>query len=398
MDLTYSAEERAFQAEVRAFVENEFPAELKHKIANSEVVERDDYVKWHKILHAKGWVAPAWPTEIGGCGWNVMQRHIFSEELARVGAPRVMPFGVSMVGPVIANFGNAEQKAKYLPPILSCDDWWCQGYSEPGAGSDLASLSTKAVRDGDHYIVNGTKTWTSFAHYANKMFCLVRTDPEVKPQEGISFLLIDMEQPGVEVTPIVTLSGGNDVNTVFLTDVKVPVEDLVGEKIKGWTYAKFLLGNERFGIAGVAASKARVEKLKNIAETERQDGQRLIDDSAFSNKIADMETQLMALEYTERRYLMEVAGGGEVGAKPSLLKIRGTDIQQDVSEMLSQAVGYYAHPFTVSMTEKRSNLPPVGPRYAQSAALNYFDMRKTSIYGGSNEIQRGIMAKMVLGL
>jgi alkylation response protein AidB-like acyl-CoA dehydrogenase len=398
MDLTYSAEERAFQAEVRAFVENEFPAELKHKIANSEVVERDDYVKWHKILHAKGWVAPAWPTEIGGCGWNVMQRHIFSEELARVGAPRVMPFGVSMVGPVIANFGNAEQKAKYLPPILSCDDWWCQGYSEPGAGSDLASLSTKAVRDGDHYIVNGTKTWTSFAHYANKMFCLVRTDPEVKPQEGISFLLIDMEQPGVEVTPIVTLSGGNDVNTVFLTDVKVPVEDLVGEENKGWTYAKFLLGNERFGIAGVAASKARVEKLKNIAETERQDGQRLIDDSAFSNKIADMETQLMALEYTERRYLMEVAGGGEVGAKPSLLKIRGTDIQQDVSEMLSQAVGYYAHPFTVSMTEKRSNLPPVGPRYAQSAALNYFDMRKTSIYGGSNEIQRGIMAKMVLGL
>jgi len=398
MDLTYSDEERAFQAEVRAFVENDFPAELKHKIANSEVIERDDYVKWHKILYAKGWVAPAWPTEIGGCGWNVMQRHIFSEELARVGAPRVMPFGVSMVGPVIANFGNAAQKEKYLPRILSCDDWWCQGYSEPGAGSDLASLSTKAVRDGDHYIVNGTKTWTSFAHYANKMFCLVRTDPEVKPQEGISFLLIDMDQPGVEVTPIVTLSGGNDVNTVFLTDVKVPVEDLVGEENKGWTYAKFLLGNERFGIAGVAASKARVEKLKNIAETERQDGQRLIDDSAFSNKIADMETQLMALEYTERRYLMEVANAGEVGAKPSLLKIRGTDIQQDVSEMLSQAVGYYAHPLTVSMTEKRSNLPPVGPQYAQSAALNYFDMRKTSIYGGSNEIQRGIMAKMVLGL
>ncbi len=398
MDLTYSDEERAFQAEVRNFVEEKFPAELRYKVANSEVMDRDDYVKWHKILYEQGWVAPAWPKEIGGCGWNVMQRHIFGEELARVGAPRVMPFGVSMVGPVIANFGSQEQKDKYLPRILSCEDWWCQGYSEPGAGSDLANLSTKAELNGDHYVVNGTKTWTSFAHYANKMFCLVRTDPDVKPQAGITFLLIDMDQPGVEVHPIITMDGGNDVNTVFLTDVKVPVEDRVGEENKGWTYAKFLLGNERFGIAGVAGSKAKVERLKQIAGMESVSGKSLIEEDAFAEKIADIETQLAALEYTERRYLMEVAGGGEVGAKPSLLKIRGTDIQQDLTELLMQAVGYYANPFTISMSDKGSNQPPVGPDYAAGYAPNYFNYRKASIYGGSNEIQRGIMAKMVLGL
>ena len=398
MDLTYSDEERAFQAEVRAFIEEKFPAELSYKIANNEVMLREDFVKWHKILFEKGWVAPAWPKEIGGCGWNVMQRHIFGEELARVGAPRVMPFGVSMVGPVIANFGSEAQKEKYLPRILSCDDWWCQGYSEPGAGSDLASLTTKAVREGDHYIVNGTKTWTSFAHYANMLFCLARTDPDGKPQESISFLLIDMDQPGVEVHPIVTMDGGNDVNTVFLTDVKVPVEDLVGEENMGWTYAKFLLGNERFGIAGVAGSKAKVEKLKKIAASENASGTCLLEQEEFAQKIADIETQLTALEYTERRYLMEVSDGGQVGAKPSLLKIRGTDIQQDLTELLMQAIGYYAQPFTISMSEKRSNQPPVGPEYGASLAPTYFNWRKASIYGGSNEIQRGIMAKMVLGL
>ncbi len=398
MDLTYADEELAFQQEVRTFIEEKFPTELKNKLANSQTMERDDYVNWHKILYQQGWVAPAWPKEIGGCGWNVMQRHIFSEELARVGAPRVMPFGVSMVGPVIANFGSEEQKEKYLPRILSCDDWWCQGYSEPGAGSDLANLCTKAVRDGDHYIINGTKTWTSFAHYANKIFVLARTDPDSKPQESISFFLVDMDQPGVDVTPIITIDGGNDVNTVFLTDVKVSVEDMVGEENKGWTYAKFLLGNERFGIAGVAASKAKVARVKKIAESESASGGRLIDDNTFANKIADMETQLAALEYTERRYLMEVAGGGQVGAKPSLLKIRGTDIQQDLTEMLMQAVGYYAHPYTVSMSDKGSNQAPIGANYAAAAAPNYFNMRKASIYGGTNEIQRGIMAKAVLGL
>ncbi len=398
MDLSYSEADRAFQAEVRDFIETSFPPELKAKIANSEVMERDDYVRWHKILYQQGWVAPAWKKEHGGCEWSVVQRHIFGEELARVGAPRVMPFGVSMVGPVIANFGSEEQKAHYLPRILSCEDWWCQGYSEPGAGSDLANLSCKAVREGDHYIVNGTKTWTSFAHYANKIFCLVRTDAEAKAQESISFLLIDMDQPGIEVHPIVTMDGGNDVNTVFLTDVKVPVSDRVGEENRGWTYAKFLLGNERFGIAGVAASKMRVSRLKEIARSEASDGARLIDDDAFASRIADLECQLWALEYTETRYLMEVAGGGQVGAKPSLLKIRGTDIQQDLTEMLMQAMAYYAHPFTVSMSEKRSNQPPVGPDYAASRAPTYFSFRKASIYGGSNEIQRNIMAKMVLGL
>ena len=397
MDLQFTAEESDFKAQVRAFLATAYAGDIKAKAAEGRPFERDDYLSWHKAVYAQGWVAPGWPEEVGGTGWSAVERYIFEEELARANAPRLMPFGLKMVGPVIYTFGTAEQKQKYLPRILSGEDWWCQGYSEPGAGSDLASLSTRAVLDGDHYIVNGAKTWTSFAHYANKMFCLVRTDPEAKPQQGISFLLIDMAQPGVEVRPIVTMDGGQDVNMVYLSDVKVPLDMRIGEENKGWTYAKFLLGHERLGIAAVGRSKQRIRRLKEIAALESDgDGTRLIDQRGFSEQLAEIEIQLKCVEYTELRYLM--AAGAAPGPEASLLKIAGTDIQQDITELAMQAVGYYALPYTSPAHRLASNEPPVGPDYAPALAPTYVNWRKSSIYGGSNEIQRNIIAKMVLGL
>lgn len=396
MDLSFSPEENAFRDEVRDFIEKNYPAELKGKTRGSADLGREDYLKWHKILAAKGWVAPSWPEEWGGTDWTITQKYIFQEELAAHDTMPLLPFGLSMVAPVIYTFGSQEQKSRFLPRIYNGDDWWCQGYSEPGAGSDLASLRTKAVRDADHYVVNGSKTWTTLAQHADWMFCLVRTDPTVKPQEGISFLLVDMSSPGITVRPIITMEGGHEVNEVFLEDVRVPVENRVGEENKGWTYAKVLLGHERTGIAGVARSKRQIERLKQIAGAELVDGSPLIGDHDFERKLGEVEVDLLSLEYTELRTLAAMSQGGHPGPESSILKIKGTEIQQRITELLTEAVGYYAAPRFRDI-EPDSNFP-VGPDYAPGLADSYFNMRKASIYGGSNEIQRNIIAKAVLGL
>lgn len=398
MDLQFSAEQRAFQEEVRLFVKENLPEDIRHKVKYGLNLGKDDYVRWQNLLSSKGWLAPHWPVEYGGTELSSVERYILKEELAKGDAPGVFPMGVSFVGPVIYTFGSDAQKKYYLPRILDNSDWWCQGYSEPGSGSDLASLQTKAVRDGDDYIVNGQKTWTTYAQYADMMFCLVRTDSDVKIQEGISFLLIDMNSPGVEVQPIVTIDGGREVNSVFLTDVRVPVKNRVGEENKGWTYAKFLLGNERTGTAGVAASKGQLEKLKEIASKERAGGRFLIEDPDFKRDIAEVEIELTALEFTDLRFLIAASKGNAPGAEASLLKLRGTEIQQRISELLVKAMGYYAMPHVPESLEYGWNEEPIGAEYAPSLAPGYFNKRKTSIYGGTNEIQRNILAKMVLGL
>ncbi len=398
MDLEFSDEYRAFQQDVRGFLDENLPEDIREKVTRGLRLERDDYVRWQNILSAKGWLVPGWPVEHGGTGWSAVERYIFDEENGRAGAPNVVPFGTRFVGPVIYTYGSEAQKNYYLPRILNNDDWWCQGYSEPGAGSDLASLQTRAVRDGDRYIVNGTKTWTTMAQWANMMFCLVRTSNEGKKQEGISFLLVDMNQPGVDVKPIMTIDGGQEINMVHMTDVEVPISDLVGEENMGWTYAKFLLQHERTGTAGIGNSKAQVQRLKKIAAQEKSGGIYLIDDPDFRRQVAELEIDLQALEYTDLRYLMQTVAGKPPGAESSLLKLRGTEIQQRISELLMQAVGYYAIPFVPEALEYGWNEDPIGPEGAAPLAPAYFNRRKTTIYGGTNEIQRNIIAKMVLGL
>ncbi|MHA7859589.1 MAG: acyl-CoA dehydrogenase family protein [Henriciella sp.] len=398
MNLEFSPEEIAFRAEVRAFIEENYPEELK-EIGSREDLTRDQFLAWHKVLGKKGWAAPAWPEKYGGTGWTSTQRYIWSEENARVDAMMPLPFGVSMVAPVIYTFGNEEQKERYLPKILSGEEWWCQGYSEPGSGSDLASLKTTAVRDGDHYVINGQKTWTTLAQHADWGFFLCRTDPTAsKPQEGISFILVDMNTPGIEVRPIITIDGGHEVNEVWLTDVRVPVENRVGEENQGWTYAKFLLAHERSGIAGVARSKRGVERLRNIASTELIDGEPLIKDDSFARKISQLEIDLTALEFTELRTLARESEGKGPGPESSILKVKGTEIQQRLTELTLEAVGTYGAPDFRGFPEDGSNEFPIGPDYAHHAGPNYFNFRKTSIYGGSNEIQRNIITKMILGL
>ena len=397
MDLEFTDELRDFQREVRAFIEERLPADIRTKVERFLALGKDDYLRWQDILAERGWLVYSWPVEHGGTGWSPVQGYIFEEEMGRARAPRIMPFGPKMVGPVICTFGSDAQKAKYLPAIAANETWWCQGYSEPDAGSDLASLRTRAVRDGDHYVVNGTKTWTTAAHWADMMFCLVRTDTGVKPQEGISFLLVDMRDPGVEVRPIVTMDGGREINTVYLTDVKVPVENRVGEENKGWTYAKFLLGHERFGIARLSESKARLAYLGEIARNHRVGGTLLADDTDFVRSVAETEIELTALEFTELRALMNAEQGEAPGVEANMLKIRGTEVQQKISEMLMKAMGWYALPHVPEAMEYGWNEAPIGPEYASGLAPAYFNMRKTTIYGGTNEIQRNIIARMVLG-
>ncbi len=398
MNLEFSPEEIAFRQEVRTFIEENYPDELKG-FGSREDLSRDQFLAWHKVLGKKGWSAPAWPEQYGGTGWTSTQRYIWSEENARVDAMMPLPFGVSMVGPVIYTFGNEEQKARYLPKILSGEEWWCQGYSEPGAGSDLASLKTTAVRDGDHYVINGQKTWTTLAQHADWGFFLCRTDPNAaKHQEGISFILVDMNTPGIEVRPIITIEGGHEVNEVWLTDVRVPVENRIGEENQGWTYAKFLLAHERSGIAGVARSKRGIERLRDIASTEILDGEPLIKDDSFARKISQLEIDLTALEFTELRTLARESAGKGPGPESSILKVKGTEIQQRLTELTLEAVGSYGAPDYRGFPEDGSNEFPIGPDYAHHSAPSYFNMRKTSIYGGSNEIQRNIITKMILGL
>jgi len=397
MQLEFSPEEIAFQQEVRTFIAENYPENLRSVQDEGHDLSKEDFLSWHRILAKKGWIAPAWPVEYGGTGWTATQRFIWSEELAAADCVGTMPFGLSMVGPVIYTFGTPEQKAQFLPGILSGDDWWCQGYSEPGAGSDLASLRTKAVRDGDHYVVNGQKTWTTMAQYADWGFFLVRTDSDAKAQEGISFLLINMKTPGITVRPIITLGGEHEVNEVWLEDVRVPVANRIYEENKGWTCAKFLLAHERTGIAAVARSKRGVEKIKSIARTE-QDGDRpLIANPFFKRKISELEIDLTALEFTELRSLAGEAAGKGPGPESSLLKIKGSEIQQRITELALEAVGHYGAPYFRGFGEG-DNEHPIGPDYAHRAAPTYFNTRKTTIYGGSNEIQRNIIAKMVLGI
>ena len=397
MDLEFTPEELAFRDEVRDFIEKNYPVQLREKKTRSEF-SKEDFLSWHRILAEKGWVAPSWPTEHGGTDWTPAQKYIWNEENGRAGTVGVLPFGVQMVAPVIYTFGSEEQKAKYLPRIYSGEDWWCQGYSEPGSGSDLASLKTKAVREGDHYIVNGSKTWTTLAQHADWIFCLVRTDSDAKAQEGISFLLIDMNTPGIEVRPIITIDGSHEVNEVFLTDVKVPVENRIGEENKGWTYAKYLLGHERSGIAAVSRSKKQIDRLKDIARGESFGTASLFDDDSFKLKLSELEVDLTALEFTELRTLASENAGKGPGPESSILKIKGTEIQQRITELTIEAVGHYAQPNLRDMDFSNLNEFPVGPEHADGTAATYFNTRKTSIYGGSNEIQRNIIAKMVLGL
>ncbi|PJE35570.1 pimeloyl-CoA dehydrogenase large subunit [Pseudooceanicola lipolyticus] len=395
MDLNYTAEETAFREEVRAFLQEKLPRDLAQKVRQRKELTKADMEGWHATLNQKGWLAPNWPKEYGGAEWNAVQKHIFEEECARAGAPRIVPFGLSMLAPVLIKFGSQQQKDHYLPRILNGDDWWCQGYSEPGAGSDLASLKTRAVREGDHYIVNGQKTWTTLGQHANMIFCLVRTDPEVKQQEGISFLLIDMNSPGIEVRPIILLDGVHEVNEVFFDNVKVPVENLVGEENKGWTYAKYLLTHERTGIAGVGFSQAGLESVKRIARAESANGRPLIENPHFAARLARAEIDLMALATSNLRIISQAAAGQAPGVESSMLKVKGTIIRQEINDLARRAVGPYAMPFPSESVEGDND--PVGPEYAGPVAAGYFNNRKLSIFGGSNEIQRGIIAKMKMG-
>lgn len=398
MDLNFTAEENAFRAEVRAFMRDKLPAHIRHKVTNGLRLHREDHVLWQRTLHERGWGGVSWPKEFGGTGWTPVQQYIFEEEAAAAGGPRLIPFGLKMVAPVIMAFGNKTQQDRYLPKILSAEEWWCQGYSEPGSGSDLASLKTRAERRGDHYVVNGQKTWTTYAQYADWIFCLVRTDTAVKAQQGISFILINMKSPGVTVRPIELLDGTFEVNEVWLENVQVPVENRVGEENKGWTYAKFLLGHERTNIAGVGIAKRELRRLKQIAASQKKNGRPLIEDPRFAAKIAEIEIDLMGLEITNLRVLSAEAEKRAPGPEASILKIRGTEIQQAITELLVQAAGPAALPFVAEVMESGYTPGIDSPSYATTYAANYFNMRKLSIFGGANEIQKNIIAQNILQL
>lgn len=389
MDIQFKPEDLAFRDEVRAFLEEKLTPEFKSAVVGGHI-DKDAIVAWQKILYEKGWIAPNWPQKYGGTGWNITQKYIFENECAEAGAPAVVPFGLKMVGPVIYKFGNDEQKARFLPDILQSNVWWCQGYSEPGAGSDLAALKTKAELDGDHYVVNGQKIWTTYAQHADWIFCLVRTDANAKKQEGISFLLIDMKTPGITVRKIDSIDNQHSLNEVFFDNVRVPVANRIGEENQGWTYAKYLLTHERTAIAGVPQSKKAIQSLKDMAAKEMSGGRPLLEDPVFCAKLAKIEVDLMALEFTELRAIASLASGAAPGPESSILKIRGTEIQQALSELAVEVCGHYAHALNVGM--------PIGNDYAWGVSAKYLYGRAATIYGGSNEVQKNIIAKAVLGL
>ncbi len=402
MDLNLSPEETAFRDEIRAFIKAEFSPETQQKMILGREIGKQDFVEWQHKLYAKGWATPHWPVEYGGCGWGPVQEYIFINELEQAPAPSPLPFNVSMVGPVIATFGNAAQKKKFLPGTASLDIWWCQGFSEPGAGSDLAGLKTTARREGDFYIINGQKTWTTLAQYADWIFVLARTNPQAeKKQMGISFILVDMKTPGVTVRPIQLIDGGHEVNEVWFDEVKVPAENLVGQENRGWDYAKFLLGNERMGIARVGITKQRLRRIRELAKLERYGDHPLLEEAWFREKLTAVEIELKALEITQLRVVAEARKRGRHGEpdpNSSILKIKGSELQQVATELMMDVVGPFVMPFGSSMDdEDRTNEPPIGPDYAAAAAPSYFNNRKVSIYGGSNEIQRNIIAKAILG-
>ena len=397
MDLTYSDQHETFRQDLRSFLDERLPKQIADRVRLGQRLTKEDYEQWQAILQERNWLAGHWPKEYGGSDWDPVERHIFEEETARAHAPRLVPFGLAMLGPVLMKFGTDAQKAHWLPRILDGTDWWCQGYSEPGAGSDLASLKTTAERDGDHYIVNGQKTWTTYAQYADQIFCLVRTSKEGKKQEGISFLLIDMNSPGIEVRPIVLVDGSAEVNEVWFKDVRVPVENLVGEENQGWTIAKYLLTHERTNIAGVGYCSEALANLKRIAGLEHQNGKPLIEDPLFAAEIAKIEIDLMAMATTNMRVVSAAAKGTAPGVESSMLKVKGTVIRQELNDLTRLACGPYAMPFVSEALEPGSNVEAPGPDYAASATPTYLNNRKLSIYGGSNEVQRQIIAKTKLG-
>jgi alkylation response protein AidB-like acyl-CoA dehydrogenase len=398
MDLAYSPEELTFRDDVAEFVQTSLPRAIADKVSQGKPLTKADMDAWHAILNARGWLANQWPVDHGGAGWNAVQRHIFEEQCCAANAPRVIPFGVTMLGPVLLKYGTAEQQAHYLPRILDGTDWWCQGYSEPGSGSDLASLKTRAIVDGDHYLVSGQKTWTTLGQYADWMFLLVRTDTHCKPQQGISFLLMDMTSPGVEVRPIVTLDGGSEINEVFIDAVRVPLANRVGEENQGWTIAKYLLTHERTNVAGVGFSTSALVHLKSIAARQMKRGRPLARDPYFAARMARLEIDLDAMRTTNLRMLSAVAKGAAPGFESSMLKIKGTEIRLEINDLARRALGPYAMPFVSEALEAGYNDPPIGPEYANPIASQYFNNRKQPIYGGSNEIQKNIIAKSILGL
>jgi len=396
MDLSFSPEEIAFREEVRAFLRENLSPELIAKARESALPRRADVAPWHEKLFEKGWAAPKWPVAYGGTGWSTMQRFIFDAEMTLAGAPPLSAFGMTMLAPVLMQYGSPEQKQRFLPRILSGEEYWCQGYSEPGAGSDLAAVKTRAEDKGDHYLVNGQKIWTSNAQDADWIFCLVRTDPAAKAQEGISFLLIDMKSPGLQVKPIISINGKHSLNEVFFTDVAVPKENLVGKENMGWTYAKFLLGNERTGIAGVARAKGMLERLRELAaQAPDNAGGYLLADPDFRTRLAAIETELLALSHTDLRVAVSVATGAGLGPEASILKVKGTEIQQALSELAVEALGPYAAPFDQPHAD---NLGGIGPANRKGVVPAMLFGRAASIYGGTNEVQRNIIAKAVLGL
>jgi pimeloyl-CoA dehydrogenase large subunit len=393
MDLRLTPIELAFRDEVRSFLKNALPEDVRSALVAGQALGKEQIVAWQRTLNRQGWAVPHWPVEWGGTGWTAIQEYIWQDELQQAPAPAPLAFNVDMVGPVIATFGSEAQKKRFLPRAANLDDWWCQGFSETGAGSDLAALKTVARRDGDSYVVNGHKIWTTLAQHANWIFCLVRTDTAAKKQQGISFLLIDMTTPGITVRPIITIGGEHEINEVLLEDVRVPRENLVGEEHKGWDYAKFLLGRERTGIARVGASKERIRRIKAIAAATRRNGATLLEDVGFRQRLTAVEIELKALEITQLRVLTADRASGAEHAKPnpasSILKIKGSEIQQATTELLMELAGPYAMPVAADPNELD---------WLARVAPTYFNWRKVSIYGGSNEIQRNIIAKAILGL
>ena len=400
MNIEFSKDDLEFQQKVRNFISKNLSNDLRNKVANGSEISKEEIISWQKALHKENLFAPGWKKEFGGAELSASKRYILDQELALADTPTIIPFGVTMIGPVLMHYGTPKQQSFFLPKILNSDHWWCQGYSEPGSGSDLASLKTKAILKGDKYIINGTKTWTTLAQYADWMFCLVRTSFDGKPQEGISFIMIDMKTKGITVDPIITLDGAHEINTVYLEDVEVPKENIIFEENKGWTVAKFLLSHERTSIAAVGKSKSAVKKLKQIANIElNNEGSLLITDKRFRDRLTTLEMDLKALEFTELRILSEENKGVAPGPEASLLKIRGSEIQQRITELTMNAVGYYGISNDLGKSKAdRINSNQIRPDYSQNTAANYLNMRKTTIYGGSNEIQKNILSKMVLGL
>lgn len=402
MNLDPSESEQVFRAEVRAFIERELPDDIRQTVLMGRELAKEDYLRWQRILYKRGWGAPGWPTAFGGTGWNAVEKHIFDEETTTAGAPGQIAFGLAMVAPVIMAYGTPAQQQRFLPRILSGEDWWCQGYSEPGSGSDLASLKMRAelahdAENGNHYILNGQKTWNTLGQHADWIFCLVRTNIEGRPQAGISFVLVDMKSPGITVRPIIMLDGGHEINDVFFDNVKVPIANRIGEENKGWSYAKFLLGHERTGLALIGQSKRVLKRLKNMAALERANGRPLIENQRFRDRIARVEIDLTALDMTMMR-LLSAGEGKPLGPEVSMLKIRGTEILQVLTELSMMACGHAGLASLPQAWKPGWTGVPIGYAHTPPMAGVYFNMRKLSIFGGSNEIQKNIVSQMILGL